>query len=132
MQVLLNTDHNIDGTARLTEYVETTVAASLSRFAPHITRVEVHLSDSSAGRSTGDDITCLLEVRPAGGSPIAAHNDASNVDDALSGSLEKMERLLETASGKLDDRRGDLASEIAEQLAETQAEKQPEKPAAQA
>ena len=118
MQVLLNTDNNIDGTAGLTEHVETTVTASLTRFAPHLTRVEVHLSDGSAGRSTGDDITCLLEVRPAGGSPITAQNNASNVDDALNGSLEKMERLLETASGKLDDRRGDLASEIAEQLAE--------------
>lgn len=118
MQVLVNTDHNIEGTAGLTEYVETTVAASLSRFAAHLTRVEVHLRDGSAGRSTGDDITCLLEARPAGGRPITAHNDASNVDDALAGALENMERLLETASGKLDNRRGDLASEIAEQQAE--------------
>ncbi|MFO7689714.1 MAG: HPF/RaiA family ribosome-associated protein [Cryobacterium sp.] len=110
MQVLLNTDNNIDGTEALTEYVEGVVTESLSRYAPHLTRVEVHLSDGSAGRSTSDDIRCLLEARPAGGSPHTVTHNASVVNDALSGALQKLNRVLETASGKLDDRQGDLAA----------------------
>ena len=47
MQIYVRTDNNIDGSGKLTAYVEREVAAALSRFSDHITRIEVHLSDES-------------------------------------------------------------------------------------
>ena len=83
MQIYVRTDTNIDGSGKLTAYVEGEVAAALSRFSDHITRVEVHLSDESGGRATGADVRCMIEARPAGQTPVTVTDDAGSVDAAL-------------------------------------------------
>jgi len=108
MQIIVNTDSNIDGTERVSGALETIVEDSLSRYGERLTRVEVHLSDGSAGRSSTDDIKCSLEARPAGGTPVIVTENADSVDAALTGALHKMKSLLETHFGKLDNRKGNL------------------------
>lgn len=108
MQVIVNTDSNVDGTDRVAGGLETIVEQSLSRYSERLTRVEVHLSDGSAGRSSTDDIKCTLEARPAGGTPVVVTENANAVEEALSGALHKMKSLLETHFGKLDNRKGNL------------------------
>lgn len=102
MQVIVNTDNNItlseDSTAEIVSSVET----KLAHFSSHLTRVEVHLSDESAGRSTGDDISCRLEARPEGRNPELASDNASTVDSAVNGSLRKMQQVLGTTFGRLE------------------------------
>ena len=56
MQIIVNTGSNVDGTERIAGALETIVEDALSRYRERLTRVEVHLSDGSAGRSTADDI----------------------------------------------------------------------------
>lgn len=106
MQVIVNTDHNItlseESIAAMVSVVETT----LGHFDSHLSRVEVHLSDESAGRNTGDDIRCRLEARPEGRNPEFVTDEAANVDAALSGALTKMKHVLDTTFGKLDHRKG--------------------------
>jgi len=95
MEIQVNTDHNVDlPEARIAD-VEFEVGAVLARFADHITRVEVHLSDESAGRSSGQDKRCMLEARPAGRTPVAVTDHAATVDEALRGALQKLKRLLD-------------------------------------
>ena len=95
MEIQVNTDHNVDlPEARIAD-VEFEVGAVLARFADHITRVEVHLSDESAGRSSGQDKRCMLEARPAGRAPVAVTDHAATVDEALRGALQKLKRLLD-------------------------------------
>lgn len=106
MDVIVNTDHNITLPENAIETMESEVAASLAHFESHLTRVEVHLSDQSAGRSTGDDIRCRVEARPEGRQPELATDDASTVDDALRGALQKMQHVLESTFGRLDKRKG--------------------------
>lgn len=108
MQVIVNTDSNVDGTERVSGGLETIVEDSLSRYSERLTRVEVHLSDGSAGRSSADDIKCSVEARPAGGTPVVVTDNAQSVEEALSGALNKMKRLLETHFGKLENRKGNL------------------------
>jgi len=108
MQVIVNTDSNVNGTERVAGGLETIVEESLSRFSERLTRVEVHLTDGSAGRSSADDIKCTLEARPAGGTPVVVTENAGAVEEALSGALHKMKSLLETHFGKLDSRKGNL------------------------
>jgi ribosome-associated translation inhibitor RaiA len=106
MQIYVHTDTNIDGRSELTDYAEQEVATRLSRFSAHVTRIEVHLSDESAGRSTGADIRCLIEARPAGHAPVTVTADAGTVHQALDGALHKLTKLLDSDDGKLDDQDG--------------------------
>lgn len=109
MQIILNTASDVAATGQVPNDIETVVEAALSRFSGRLTRVEVHLSDDSAGRSTVDDIKCLLEARPEGGSPVVVTETAGTPASALTGALHKMQSLLEGAFGKLDDRKGNAA-----------------------
>lgn len=107
MKIIVNSDHNITLTEEPIAAIEATVQTTLSRFDAHLTRVNVTLSDGSAGRSTGDDIRCVLEARPEGLTPEFATDNASTVDDAVSGALHKMLRLLDSTFGRLDHHKGD-------------------------
>lgn len=49
MQIHVHTDSTIGGGTKLTSYLESEVAATLSRFSELLQRIEVHLSDESAG-----------------------------------------------------------------------------------
>ena len=106
MDVIINTDHNITMSESSIDQLESEVQSHLAHFASHLTRVEVHLSDASAGRSTGDDIRCEVEARPEGRQPESATDHANSVDDALSGALRKMVHVLESSFGRLDHRKG--------------------------
>jgi ribosome-associated translation inhibitor RaiA len=106
MQVLVSTDNNVEGRDELVRRVEATVEAALSRFSQQVTRVEAHLGDESAGRRTGNDKRCMLEARVAGRAPVAVTNYADTLEEAFQGAADKLERLLESEFGRLDDRKG--------------------------
>lgn len=101
MQVLTNTDTHVHGDERLTAIVETVVTAALERFAPQITRVEVHLSDENGGKGGGDDKRCVMEARVEGRPPAAVTHKAATVDAALHGAADKLARALESTLGRL-------------------------------
>ena len=103
MQIYVHTDNNIDGGSELTAHVELQTEAVLARFGDRVTRIDVHLSDESAGRPTGADIRCLIEARPAGRAPVTATDDADTVDRALDGAVHKLSRLLDSHDGQQDD-----------------------------
>ena len=105
MQIYVDTDTNIDSGGTLTAYVESEVAAALSRFSGHITRIEVHLSDESGGRANGAAIRCMLQARPAGQTPVTVTDDAASVDAALTGALHRLNHLLESHEGRHEDQR---------------------------
>lgn len=105
MEIYVHTDNTISGTHGLTAHVEREVGAGLSRFAQQVTRVEVHLSDESAGRPTGDDIRCLIEARPEGGNPVTVTQDSGTVAAALTGAIHRLDHLLAGREGKAQDKR---------------------------
>jgi hypothetical protein len=106
VQIQVNTDNNIDGRDELAAYIEAEVAASLSRFSDHLTRIEVHLGDESAGRSSDHGKRCLLEARPAGQAPVTVVHHAGTLDEAFRGAMHKMNALLTSKIDRLDDRDG--------------------------
>ena len=105
MKILINADKNIDNRDEVTLALQAQVAEAFSRFAHQITRVEMHLRDESAGRSTEDDQRCMIEVRPAGQDPVVVTHSASTIDEAIGGALEKMQSLLASQLGRIHDRR---------------------------
>ena len=103
MQIQVNTNKNIEGSARMSAYFTETLEDALSRFEDHITRVQVHLSDENGEKEGSDDKRCLLEARLKGLKPVVVSHYAENLDFALSGAIDKLVKSLETT---IDKQRG--------------------------
>jgi hypothetical protein len=101
MQVLLNTDHNIEGREGLAAHIEGVVVSALSHFSQHVTRVEVHLSDENGDKAGTRDKRCMMEARIEGHQPSAVTHHAATVDEAVHGAAGKLERSLESTLGRL-------------------------------
>jgi ribosome-associated translation inhibitor RaiA len=106
MQVLLNTDPNVDGGQQMADHVESVVKDALHRFGEHVTRVEAHLADASKhARPRPGEIECTLEARLRGQEPVVVSEHADNAHQAIQGAAGKLKRALDTALGKHDPRR---------------------------
>lgn len=104
MKVQINSDKNVDVSEAHAERMEADVGTALERYGDHLTRVEVHLRDESAGRPTGDDIRCLIEARPASRQPVVVTDRAPTTRAAFDGALEKLVALLGSEFGRLKDK----------------------------
>jgi len=109
MLVRVTTDNHIRGGEELTREVETSLDAALRRFAPQVTRVEVHLSDVNGHKGGDADKKCTLEARLAGLQPVAATANAGTVEQAMNGALDKLVSLLDHKLGRLHEKKGHSA-----------------------
>lgn len=95
MQVQVHTDNHIEGTEAMALWASTTIKAALTRFAGQISRIEVHLSDENAGKkNTAESIQCTMEARVEGHQPLVLKHQGANLNQAVEGAAEKMERLI--------------------------------------
>lgn len=104
MQIQINTDHNIQGREALAARLGGEVKDALGRVAEHITRVEVHLSIESGGRSGQSDKRCVMEARMEGMQPLVVTEQAGSLDQAVAGAAGKMLRQIDSTLGRLRDR----------------------------
>jgi ribosomal subunit interface protein len=104
MNIQVNTDHNIEGSAELNSYIESNLSEHFDRFKGAITRIEVHLSDENAGKVASKDKRCLLEARIANHQPIVVSHHADTIHQAIEAASDKLLRSLDTMVGKLTDR----------------------------
>jgi ribosome-associated translation inhibitor RaiA len=110
MKIQINTDANIHGTEALATSVSASVEQALEHFKGHITRVEVHLSDESRGKTGPHDQRCMLEARLGGRKPVAVTEHASTLEQAVQGAAQKLAHLLENVLGRLHDRRDKISA----------------------
>jgi ribosomal subunit interface protein len=103
MQIQVRTSNQVSGGERLEAYVQSTMEATLERFARQLTRVEVHISDDNGEKSRGDDKRCTIEVRPKGMNPLAVTHTAGTVDEAIDGAAGKIAKLLSHTIDRLHD-----------------------------
>jgi hypothetical protein len=102
MQIQVNTDRNIHGHEALVIRVTEAVEYSLRRFADHITRIEVHLSDEDgAGKIGPHSKRCLIEARLEGRKPVAAADTAITLEQATLGAVDKLSRRIESDLGRV-------------------------------
>jgi len=110
MQVIINTDRNIEGNEALAAYVRSETELALSRFSDHVTRVEVHLSDEKSDKKGGKDgQRCVMEARLEGRQPLAATCRALTLEQAVNGAADKVSRLIESTIGRSGNQRGHRA-----------------------
>lgn len=101
MQILVNTDNNIEGSTKLTQNVETAVQHAVGRYSDRITRVEVFLSDENSPQKSGeDDKRCVIEARLGGLQPITVSHQGSSLSQAIDGAADKLEKTLKRTLGR--------------------------------
>jgi ribosome-associated translation inhibitor RaiA len=101
MQVQVNHDNNVRIGEEVADRLTQVLESSLAQFADRITRVEMHLGDENAGKHGDSDKRCMLEARLANLAPIAVTHQAETLQMAFEGALEKLDRALGNAIGKL-------------------------------
>lgn len=101
MIVEVNTDNNIRGTENLIAQVKGIIEDSLSKYAQRLTRVVVHLSDTNGPKVGVMDKRCLIEARMEHMPSLAVSHFDDDLILSVHGACERMERVLDTAIGKL-------------------------------
>lgn len=106
MQIQINTDENIKGGEGLTASISAQIQDRLDRFSQQITRIELHLSDNNSDKSGDFDKRCLIEVRLNGRQPEVVSDQASTLESAYTGAINKLQRSLESNLGKHSHHKG--------------------------
>jgi len=102
----LRTDNHIKNRENLADSIRADVEAALTpQFSDRLHRIEVYLQDLNS-RKGGVDTRCAIEAHLAGHQPLAVTNEGLNVDDAVSGAVNKLIHALEHVVGRLQDRNG--------------------------
>jgi hypothetical protein len=104
MQIQLNSDRSVAIDQSVSAEAQTILRAQLDRFADHLTRLEVHLSDVNGERGGAADKRCLLEARPSGRDPVIVTHDGPSIALATRGAAQKMSRLLTSLFGRLENK----------------------------
>lgn len=100
MKIQLNTDNHVDGHEALESRVNAMIEQQLGRFFPHLTRIEVFLSDSNADKGGGADKRCALEARMEHARPMGVSHDDENMEKAIRGACDKLRSRLEATIEK--------------------------------
>jgi ribosomal subunit interface protein len=104
MNIQVNTDRNIEGSDGPESYIESSLSERLQRHKTTLTRIEVHLTDTNAGKTAANDKRCLLEARLANRQPIVVSENADTIHQAFDGATDKLLRSIDTMVGKSKDR----------------------------
>ena len=102
MQVQVNCGNGLSAKETLERWATDFLNESLVRFRHELTRVEVQLMDEAKGKSSGQDMRCMLEARLNGHPPVAVNHNAQDMDEAIRGATGKLIRALEHTLGKLE------------------------------
>jgi ribosome-associated translation inhibitor RaiA len=106
MEFQVRTDNHIKNSEALSDGIRALVEGNLNRrFSERLRRVEVYLQDVNAQKH-GIDKRCSIEAHLAGLQPVAVHGLASNIDEAVSGAVDKLVRTLDRTLGRLHDHNG--------------------------
>jgi len=105
MQVHINSDNTIAIQTKLSNSIGTYINNVLQRFAPYLTRVEVHLTGENVKKTGPKDKRCVLEARPKHHQSLIATNESTDIETAFSGAAAKMHRQLASTYGRLSDKR---------------------------
>lgn len=106
MFIQINTDNQIPADSERDTRIEEQVRQRLARFESRITHFEAHVSDVNGPRGGNADLRCSVEARANGIDPVAAHDNAADVERAVLGATKKVVAVLDRQFGKLTDRKG--------------------------
>ncbi|HZX25497.1 MAG TPA: HPF/RaiA family ribosome-associated protein [Telluria sp.] len=112
MMIKIFTDHTLDRHQGLDEHVQKQVHDALDRFGEQIMSVEVHVSDAIAEKHAAGENRCMMEARVTGYKPIAVSDHSATLHQAIAGAADKLQRAVDSALGRLNDRKHNIAPKI--------------------
>ena len=95
MEVLINSDNNVESTVDFKNEFREQLQHSLRRFESYITRFEVFFSDESSNKETINDHKCVIEARIKGRDPERVSHNANSAKEAFDGAIDKMKTVLD-------------------------------------
>lgn len=101
MKIQLNSDKNIQITEKFEKYFSEKINLSLKRFDDIITRIEIHLSDQNAHKTSHDDVQCKIEARIKDLQPVIVTGKSDTKEKALDEAIKKIKASLDKVTGKL-------------------------------
>ena len=101
MDILINTDKNIEGTAAMRAYFQEEIKSQFERYSDHLSRIEVKISDENGDKKSENDKRCVIEARIRGMQPLAVTSFGNTVEKALNTAANKMKTSLDSTMGKL-------------------------------
>ena len=105
MQIQVNASNGIENKDALERWADGEIKGALARFVEEVTRVEVHMSGETPGKTGGGDKRCTMEARLAHHQPVAVTHDAPSQDEAFRGALAKLKRIVEHTLARIEGRR---------------------------
>ena len=105
MEININTNNTIDRHQGLDERVRSSVEASIGRFGEQVRRVDVHLSDENSQKHEDGSNYCMMEARVSGYAPVVVHAHAENLHMSITNASGKLQRALDSALGRLNDKK---------------------------
>ena len=105
MQFQFNSDNRVVGDAQAAEKIESLVRGRLDHVTDRLSRVEVHIGDVN-GPKGGDDIRCMVELRPTGMQPISASHEAASAEIAATSATDKALTAFNRQVGRQTSRKG--------------------------
>jgi ribosome-associated translation inhibitor RaiA len=105
MEINVNTDNTIDRHQGLDERVRESVEGAIGRFGEHVRRVDVHLSNENSAKQEDGSNYCMMEARVSGYAPVAVNAHAENLHLSISNAATKLQRALDHALGRLNDKK---------------------------
>ena len=105
MEINVNTDNTIDRHQGLDERVRENVESAINRFSEQVRRVDVHLSNENSQKHEDGSNYCMMEARVAGYAPVVVHAHAENLHLSISNAASKLQRALDHALGRLNDKK---------------------------
>lgn len=105
MQVLLQSDSNIDGGHPMADHLESVAKNALTRFGERVTRLEAHLSDANSRLRPGaGTIHCMLKAHLQSLETIVVTERAWTAHQAIDGGMRTLKRAVGAAIAKHDPR----------------------------
>jgi hypothetical protein len=105
MDILINTDHSIEGNERTNSYFSEVITKDLRRFENDITRIEVHLTDENASKTGKNDKKCTMEARVKNHQPIVVSCNDDTIEKVMSLATNKLKSALDSVLGDLKSHR---------------------------
>jgi hypothetical protein len=96
MQIEFRTDNHIHGREALTAHVQDVVEHALSHVGTHVTRVDVHASDTNGDKGGPADKHCMMEAHVEGRPPTVVTDEAATLEQAVTGAAGKLKRAVES------------------------------------
>ena len=101
MQIIINSDNQVDLQENQIDQWQTEIAEAHERFQDWITRLEIHLNDENSQTKGGsNDIRCLMEARPASKQPVSIEVRSASVDRAIREATNTLQRRLNDIAEK--------------------------------